>query len=392
MVRSPFVRVGAVVTCVSCKHRYLADQSHIKRVPSAAKAGPGASLPVGVSGLPAETNPPAPGGIHGLSEMMRTEAERERNSQFDDYDTITPEPEKPGTPVEASSPPSVSKPESKPRPHPQRSREQKAIRSGYLLAAGAALAMAVLGVGLWYIDWDLGAGPTPPVESIPEPEPVYNGPIFQSLPLLQSVLLEHRPWEQPNRPFESTPPQDSDIYIADDSLIPAGAGVIEYIGRVVSEKPGIIMSGELVISLVSPQGEEKALTTSPITLVSPDHSQLLHIPIPANLDPTSLHPAWSISIDELQESAVFLEDVSVKIESMGADTMALVMIGNDTDQTLERVTLVITAWGEDDHPRRRWRVHWVLPIKTGDHIEFFTRTAINPSWDIREWTVIAAAE
>ncbi len=393
MVRSPFVRVGAVVTCASCKHRFLVDHSHIKRV-AVAKPGPGASP---TSGMPAETAPPkAGGGIQGLSEMMRDEAQRERDSQFDDYDTIAAEPDKPGTPVDtgATPPPAESTPTPAPTPQPKHDKQQKAIRSIYLLlAAGAAMAMAIaiLGVGLWYIDWDLAPKPAPPAEIEVEPEPAYEGPNFQSLPLLQSIGLEHEPWEQPNRPFESMPQEDSDIYIADDSLVPAGAGVIEYVGRVISERPGIV-SGELAISLVSPQGVEKARTTTPITLVSPDHSQSLNVPIPANLDPTALHPAWSISINELMESAVFLEDVTVKTESMGADTMALVMIGNDTDQTLQRVTLVITAWGEDARPLRQWRTHWQLPIKTGDYIEFFTRTAVNPTWDIREWTVTAAAE
>jgi hypothetical protein len=393
VVNTPFVRIGAVVICASCQHRYLTDQTHIKRVPSSAKTGEGKPAEPDTASGEAGTSPqagePQPGRVHGLSEMMRAEAERERDSQFDDYDTIAPEPDRPGTPAAAIPEPAVPIPPMQPTP----SRQQKAIRSGHLLAAAGALALAVLGIAIWSIDWQQGSGPATQEQLEPEPDPgpVYEGPFFQGLPLIESVLLGHSPWEQPNRPFVSAPQKDSEVYLADVGLLPAGAGVIEYVGRVVSERPGVIMAGELVISLVNPQGTEKARTTTPIALIKPDLSMAVHVPIPANLDPTALHPAWAINIQEVAESAVFLEDVSLETESMGADTMARIVLGNDTGAPVQRVTLVITAWGDEDRPLRRWRVDWQLPIEKSDYVEFFTRTGVNPSWNIRRWTVAAAA-
>lgn len=204
-------------------------------------------------------------------------------------------------------------------------------------------------------------------------------------------MLGYTPWEQPNRPFSSVPQADPEVYVADDDLVPAGAGVIEYVGRVISDRPGVILSGELVISLVNPQGTEKARTTAPIALVSQDQSMLVHVPIPANLDPTTLHPAWSITVDRVIESDQFIEHLAMRTESVGADTMARVTIGNDSESPWDRITLVITAWGDQAQPLRRWRVEWPIPLKPAGTIEFFTRTPVNPSWDIREWTVAAVA-
>lgn len=394
MVATPFVRVGAVTTCESCRHRYLIDPTHIKRVPTQARqaAAPvtasGASEPATPVGLPRE-------GGQGLSEMMRREAERERDSRFNDYDTLTPSAARPQPP--AVSPP--SSPEPQPPPHPQRtspaqqpgpSRREKALRSWHLLAAAGAAALALLGIGIWSIDWN-GQGSSSATADQAALQPVYDGPIFQGRPLVESVMLGYSPWEQPNRPFESVPQDGPDVYIADDSLVPAGAGVIEYVGRVISDRPGVILSGELVLSLVNPQGTEKARTTAPIALVSQDQSMLVHVPIPANLDPTTLHPAWSITVGRVIESDEFIKQLALRTESVGADTLARITIGNDTDSPWERVTLVITAWGDQAQPLRRWRVEWLLPMNPGETIEFFTRTPVNPSWDIREWTAVAAA-
>jgi hypothetical protein len=400
VVKSPFVRIGAVVTCASCQHRYLLDQTHLKRVPNRAAAGKGAGAAEKAepSGASSEAGQPQPGGMSGLSEMMRAEAQRERDNQFNDYDTIAPPIDRPGPavlptamplPTPATSAPSEPAPEAETGP----SRQQKAIRSGYLLAGAAALVLAALGIGLWSMDWSANlSAPAPLVpEVVPDPGPVYEGPIFQGLPLLQSTVLEHSPWEQPNRPYVSSPPQDEDVYIEGQGLLPGEAGAIEYVGRVVCDKPGIVLEGGLTVSLVNPQGTERARTRVPIVLVSPDQGMALHLPIPANLDPTTLNPAWSITVRRWQESAVFIEDLAIETESRGADTMARIVVGNDTGEEVQVVTLLITAMGEDGRVLRRWRVSWDLPLGVADYVEFFTRTAVNPSWDIRSWSVSAAA-
>lgn len=136
---SPFVRVGAAVTCASCKHRYLIDQSHIKRVPSSVSAGETGPDPLAE---PAKEPPPggeAEPGLSDLSEVMRREAERERSSQFDDYDTIKPSADPPPKPLDIVDPLKISDPAPTPR--------QRAARSGYLLAAIIAVVLAVLGGG-----------------------------------------------------------------------------------------------------------------------------------------------------------------------------------------------------------------------------------------------------
>jgi hypothetical protein len=326
--------------------------------------------------------------------MMQREAERERDSRFNDYDTLSPAPNRPAPPVATSQtpqPPPPLPPASPPADPPRPSRHEKAFRGGHLLAAAGAVALALLGIGIWSIDWDGSGTASRSTAEQAAPEPVYDGPTFQSKPLVESVMLGYTPWEQPNRPFKSVPQEDPDIYVADDDLIPAGAGVIEYVGRVISDRPGVILSGELVISLVNPQGTEKARTTTPIALVSSDQSMLLHVPIPANLDPTTLHPAWSITVGRVIETDEFIEHLAMRTESVGADTMARITIGNDSDAPWERITLVITAWGDQAQPLRRWLVEWPIPLKPTEVVEFFTRTPVNPSWDIREWTVAAVA-
>ncbi|MEZ6191859.1 MAG: hypothetical protein R3C45_11305 [Phycisphaerales bacterium] len=323
--------------------------------------------------------------------MMQREAERERDSRFNDYDTLSPAAGRPAPPPTSPQTPQPPPPPPAPIDPPKPSRRDKAIRSSHLLAAAGAVALAFIGIVIWSIDW-ASLNTTGSTSADPAAQaPVYNGPSFHGKPLVESAMLGYTPWEQPNRPFRSVPQEDPDVYVADDDLVPAGAGVIEYVGRVISDRPGVILSGELVISLVNPQGTEKARTTTPIALVSPDQSMLLHVPIPANLDPTTLHPTWSITVGRVIETDEFIENLAMRTESVGADTMARITIGNDSDVPWERITLVITAWGDQAQPLRRWQVEWPIPLKPTEVVEFFTRTPVNPTWDIREWTVAAVA-
>lgn len=384
------MRAGAAVTCASCGHRYLIGQTHIKRVPAAPRADPpGQAQPESqpqVTGSTATDTQPQQGGIHGLSEMMRVEAQRERDSQFDDYETIKPDADEPRKPIDVGPP--------APSSQDAATETQKAGRGGYFLAAAAALALAVLGGGLWSINREVGPGtPAPPTpEQEAQSGPVYEGPVFHGLPLAGSMALDHHPWEQPNRPYKSKPQDDPAIYVADDELVRSDADVIEYVGRVVSERDGVVMAGELSVSLVNRQGMERARTTIPFALVSQDQSMRVRLPIPASLDPTALNPVWSITINEALESAVWIEDVSTEVESMGADTMARVLLVNDTDQPLARAVLLITAWDAQGLPLRRWRVRWEMPIAPADDVEFYARTAVTPSWQIDAWTVLAVGE
>ncbi len=318
--------------------------------------------------------------------MMRVEAERERDSQFDDYDTIKPDADEPRKPIDLGEEASAQS--------NKKTKAQKVGRGGYLLAAAAALALAVLGGGLWLGNWDLGSGVSsspPPVEELP-PEPVYEGPLYQGLPLAGSMALKHNPWEQPNQPYRSMPQDDPAIFVAEDGLAPSDAGVIEYVGKVVSERDDVVIDGELYVSLVNRQGMEKARTTAPLALVSQDQPMQVRLPIPASLDPTGLSPAWSITVKQALASPVYMQNVSVQIESMGSDTMARVFLENDTDKALEPVVLLITAWDAQGLPLRRWRVQWDMSIAPGDEVEFYARTAVTSSWQIDTWTVLAVAE
>ena len=99
VVSTPFVRIGAVCTCESCRHRYLIDATHFKRVPSPARQTP-AGGDAGSAAGQSKT-----GGIRGLSEMRQREAERERDSRFNDYDTLSPAPNRPAAPAAAPQTP-----------------------------------------------------------------------------------------------------------------------------------------------------------------------------------------------------------------------------------------------------------------------------------------------
>ena len=319
--------------------------------------------------------------------MMRVEAQRERDSQFDDYDTIKPQVEEAHVPIDVPPPPDALNPA-------KNTKAQKAGRGGYLLAAAAAVALAVLGGGLWMINWDPGSGASAtgtPQPDVP-PKPVYQGPVFQGLPLVGSVALEHNPWVQPNSPYESIPQEDPSVYVADDDLAPTDAGAIEYVGRVVNEHDGVILACELTVSLVNRQGMEKARAIVPIALVSREQPMRVRLPIPASLDPTALNTAWSITINQTWDSAVTIKAVSMEARSVGADTMARVLLINDTDQQLDRAELLITAWDAQGLPLKRWRVSWEMTVAPNDHAEFFARTAVTPSWRIDKWTVLAVGE
>lgn len=398
VVSTPFVRVGAVLSCGSCHHRYLIDAGHIRQVAGPDGAGKRSDQPSGA-------NAPMQGGMHGLRELMRREAELERDSRFDDYETIAPEPDRPMAPAIIPSSvtpvpiaPERGVPDADPRPASgapgaEADKPAKSISMGFVIVLASAIVLACFGGGIWYY-----LQPRPPAAMPVNPDeaedagPVYDGPIFQGLPLVESIALEHTAWEQPNTPFIPTAQQYDDVYLADQRLEPGDAGEIAFVCDVVSDRPSVILHGELTISLVNPQGIEKAITTVPLTLISPGHPMSLRIPIPANLDPTMMTPAWSITVDQWAESGELIDDCSVQTQSAGADTMARLLVGNDTDHEVHEVTMLVTALGDEDKVLRRWRVVWELPLKPKGYVELYTRTAVNPSWDIRKWTVSAAAE
>jgi len=376
---SPFIRVGAAVTCAACKHRYLIDQGHIKRVPSSKPGRETLSDPLAdpTQVPPVGDNEP---GLSDLSEVMRREAERERSSKYDDYDTIKPSADPLAKPLHVVDPLKISDPAATPR--------QRIARNGYLLAAILAVVLAVLGSGITYVTRN--ANYSQPVE--PVPKPVYQGPMFNGLPLAVSLVLGHHPWTQPNSPYLSQPQQDPEVYLQDDQLAPSDSGGIDYIGHVATEHTGVIVDAELTISLVNRQGIERARTTLPIAMVSPDQPMRVHLPIPANLDPTALTPAWSIEIVERLDPAIVIQGVSITPESKGADTMARLRIDNNTPAAINRSILVITAWDAQTEPLRRWKIQWDTPIESGERVEFYARTALAPSWRVERWSVDFAGE
>lgn len=320
--------------------------------------------------------------------MMRAEAQRERDSKFDDYETLAPSAEEPRKPVVAVDPEPVEE-----RAKPT-TKAQKAGRGGYLLAAAGALALAVLGGGLWAINWEAGLGgaTSTPTVPLPPPEPEYDGPMYQGLPIAVSDSLDFDPWTQLTQPYRSQPQVDPAVFVADGELLASDTGEIEFVGQVVSERDDVVMAGELTVSLVNRRGEEKARTTAPITMLSKDHSLPVRMPIPATLDPRTLSPAWSISNIETNDSLTPVQDVYMLTEAMGTDTMARIFLTNDTELNMDRVWLLVTAWDSQGLALRRWRASWEMPIAPGQDAEFFARTVVGLSWEVESWTVIAFAQ
>lgn len=374
------------MTCASCGHRYLVSQTHFRHVPTPRPEAPASSTGKAAPVSTAVADPAGRGGACELSEVMRIEAERERDSKFDDYDTLAPTADEPRKPLDLPV---------EPEPVPvKKTKAQKAGRGGYLLAAAGALALAVLGIGLWAMNSDLGAGGSGQVnaEDLPPPEPVYDGPIYQGLPLAGSTALEHHPWTQPNGPYQSSPQVDPDIFAADNELVPTDTGDIEYVGQVITEGEGMIVSGEMTISLVNRQGTERARTTLAIALTSKDYPMQVRLPIPASLDSRLLTPVWSIQVNESSDELIPVEDVFMETQFAGSDAMARVILTNDTGLHTDHTDLLITAWDAQGLPLRYWHVRWPMGAAPGRDAEFYARTGVNPSWEIDHWTVLAFAQ
>lgn len=398
----------------------MIDQAHIRRVAPASPASP-ASPGVGpdpqidpqidprldpladpsptsqdTSGQEAdqEADPSTQGNIAGLSDlsgMMRQEAQKQRDSQFDDYETLGTIKEPPRKPLGIL--PGEAGPDNPPA---KIDKPARTVRNGYLLVGASALALAVLGAGVWFttsVVRNIKAAAVPAqTEPVEPPEPVYEGPEYDGLPLAASQILTHHPWERPNRSYEPVPREDESVGVAGDKLTSSADGGIDYIGRVVTQRPGVIIDAELTVSLVNRQGLEKARTVTPIAMVSPDQPMLFRLPIPADLDPTALTALWSIKVNQSLDPAIPIEHISIEQEGHGADTMTRVTIENDKPKTIQRAVLVITAWDSQDELLRRWKVHWDMPIKPQGVIEFYTRTAVVPTWRIDRWSATASGE
>ena len=152
-VTSSFVRVGAVVTCERCGHRYRIGEQHIKRRFVATGQG-------GLSGRPsgptadAEPRLDADGnvvGLSGLSDVMRREDDAEpavaKEASGDERLPVatavrTTRPQ-PSTPVSAASARSS-------RRGAREAVRRRRAKSTYMLLGVLVLAVGMLGIGLWY--------------------------------------------------------------------------------------------------------------------------------------------------------------------------------------------------------------------------------------------------
>ena len=371
---SSFVRVGAMVACEACGHRYRIAEAHVRRRGAAPEPQPAQrsdALKVGDGGesdarqrLDAEGNVI---GLSGLSEMMRREA--------------------------ASSGPTAAGPTPPRRrrtpPQPP-ARRPVALGRGVMLglaAAGVAVVFFGLGLALWnLLGGDTNAGPPPGLVDLPAAElPETHGSI---------LARRHQPWHRGAENPEPDPEAQARAaeLLSVGSLrfdrLADGTPVLRVVVDRLSEMPLPDATAEL--TLLDEAGQPLAYTSLALALLGPAAEQHLALALPPDLASRAADARARLAAEAPVEGAQSLDARFAGLRGQGRERAVRVRLHNDTPVHVERVAVLVVALDERGWPLASWRAKRREEIAPGAWTEFMVRTSAEHAPSPAQWRVEAA--
>ena len=387
---SPFVRVGAVVICPRCQHKFRIADAQVKRRVAAANGSEASSQETASGPFTVEEEDGGTGeelvrraadgrviGLSGLSEMMQSEPSpattRPMQAPPAGRSIITGETESVGVSGMSAR-------------HQALRRNSRAL---YVMFAGLGLVMAGIGVTLWWVMMSGQMHIELPPPGTPQNRSQSQAPPspYDALPLVSANPMRIKPW-RPVGDSYSPGLQTADAWLVDEARVFTGAAEELFTASVVSTSEEIVIDADLHVVLVA---HDKPLirTTMPVALFGADRRQRIRIPLPSDPSEALLTlDAWVV-VHHRMVGGVYCTDVVIEPLVEGFDTQVLLAATNPTRESMRQMTFVITASDARERPQARWRIDLDRDVPPNQRIELRAALAGVPD-AIAEWSVVAA--
>lgn len=360
---SSFVRLGAVIDCAKCNHRYEIGAAHVKRkVVKLAPLPAGATDPFKTSGGTSGDRPRLDKegnviGLSGLSEAMQ----REAGPQVDG---------KPGKPGQF--------------PPEQRRRGRHRKQAMLLLAGTLVMAVVFIGVAAWIgsnnDDADAAAAAAASTE-IPA----------ELLPL-EAKRLEPAPWERLNRPPELRHLSNYIAYTKNEGIVAGTDGQQFVTAQVVGPTGPLIVEGTIDLSLVSqPYVIERARTSVPVALVHRQLERQMLVPLPEELHETTLTARTLVEAGETIADPIIFERVDLHAyDAGGAQQGVQFATTNTASRAVEKPVFLVTAADAEGRPLAQWLARSEATLAPGERLGFEVSTPLADEVVVDHWRVEGA--
>ncbi len=447
VVKSPFVRVGAVVTCGQCSTRYGVREQDIRR-PSAAGPDPAVVI-IDEDDEPSLGDAKDPGGtdatgLSGLSTLMR------QQDPAHDAPGLQAPPDArlvaakvPSGPPTAPPTPALSIAERiAERRRAQRRRRQAGLVVGISVTAALLLIGLIVLVMLMPDDTPpprdpfvndptqasddpapavpptpangsapgaaaVDAGTPAPADANDSPHPPEGSPEGpaelaagvdgeppQPAParLAAAISLMPTPWRRFEPPVLLPPDADDPVRVLDAKITETPGGRVAQV-TVISDTLALVDQATLTVALTDEAGQASMAFAVPVSLLDPLSQRSYEMPLPDDA-PTGLRLTARVKLRRLSQRATALSDVGVRVNPE-ADGPTLRLTATTPDQLkLNEAVFTITADGSEAPPLGVWRCTVPGPFAGGTSIRAIatlpqTETADHNALTRARWTATA---
>ena len=392
-VRLAFLRVGAMVACRQCAHRYQVQAEHIRRrVTVPADTGVDADNPL-LLGYPVE-RPPAP------QRPARPKGRKSKEAAGDDggipISELVGQPKaelflRPIQPVLKYEEPSEDVARVIARNRAQRGRGRQVL---WFAVIGAALLVALVIFLVAGGGTDPGAGEVSSGSKSPAGGTRPGGGARAPLPRVAAEPLATSVWKQVDETIRRGMPASS-VSLVNDKIAPGLSGRSVYLADLKVEAAGVIESADLHLMLLGADGRVFARNKVPLMLLAADATEgagrhPVAVPIPQKMaERTSKVVSWVKVEKEMVDGAMF-DGVVTELIGRGRDRQLDLTARNPLSRPLLSAVFFIRAFNRRNETVARWRVDLDRRVGVGQSVSVSVQVQTEPEWAIDDWEVVGA--
>jgi len=416
VVKSPFVRVGAVTTCGQCSTRYCVREEDIRRpsVTAAAEADPAVVI---LDEEEEEETDAAEGsdpggtdatGLSGLSTLMR-EQDRAVDAAADGAGDALPPAS--GPTRDSPETPRLAAPRGRPSASPsvaaQRSRRRRNQQVGLLV--GISVTAALLFVGLMILVMMMPEEPDPPrsiegsdptarttppepaqtpPDPAPEPSPddPQDAPVSDDppavaadppddpapsppapLPRVEAISLLPSDWRRFEPPVFLPPETDDPVRVKSARIVELSGGPAAEV-TVISDTLSLIDQATLTVALTDEAGQALMAFAVPVSLLEPLSQRTYQVSLPDDA-PVDLTLRAQAKLRRAVDDAYALMGVSVQATTKDGRPRLRLFATTPEEAHIDEAVFTITAHGEGgEEPNGEWRCTVPGPFEGGTSI------------------------
>jgi hypothetical protein len=400
VMKTPFVRVGAVATCAKCKRQFPVTADGVRRV----SASPGAAA-AGLAGAMAGASAVAASNVAGAA------ADEFVPATLDTPDSPT-----------ASAPPIVSREPARETPRPtvpeaarseadevadqlapsSRRRPIRPVRNrqkGPLILLALVAVLLAAGVGIGVYAWmSQPVSTTQPGDAPDAAEPDAGTPAVElptldhGVRIVQAQTLVPREWK--TRAIGDPPSQQAGPVTLEDARVEyeGGGEPGTFRARVVASSFDMFESVGVTIYLLNQDNQPIATTDASVKLLTSHRPQELEIAVPAELARETIEVDWRARPGPRLTSAVPYESRVVEPARVENNRTAFrIEAYNPLANTARRSLFLVTASDDGGRVVERWLVDWSEPVGPKQRVEVAVITALKPERRVAMWSITGVA-